>query len=666
MNHLIILILGLASGAAFALIALGLVLTYRGSGVINFAHGAFAMFGAYTFIEIRDSGQLVFPFVPFSIGIGDSAPLVVSIAYTLIVGLLMGLLSYYLIFRPLRAAPMLANVVASVGLLLSLQATAVLQFGSYNISTGPVFPTGSLSLGRYFVPIDRIYLTGLTLIVAIVLTLVYRHTRFGLATRASAGNERGALILGYNPFRLAAINWALASALACVAGMVLVPISGVDPITMTLLIVPALGAALIGRLTSFLITAVAGLLIGVAQSGILDVQNFDWYPTFAKTGASQGLPFLVIIAVLVIGGRRLPARGFSSARLPISRAASPTARMTASIVGPIVLLVLLFTLSSGLKLALMNSMLIAIIMLSIVVLTGFVGQISLAQAAIAGVAGFSLSKLADQWGIPFPVSPILAVMVATAVGVLVGLPALRVRGVQLAVLTLAGAIAVQEFMFKNPSFTGGLLGSKVPNPKLFGLDLGVRANGEFPRPVFGVFLIIVLVLLCLAVTNLRLGITGLRFLSLRANEAAAASIGINVAATKLVAFGIASSVAAIGGVMTGYLQTDISFGSFDVFVGLAWLALAYMGGITSVSGALVGGTIAAGGVMSTIMDDAFGFGRYVPIVAGIGLILTAVLNPDGISGGLAITRDQLRTRLARQKQTAAAPATPRRDVDVPA
>ncbi|MBC7630357.1 ABC transporter permease, partial [Aeromicrobium sp.] len=601
MNHVIILILGLAAGAAYALIALGLVLTYRGSGVINFAHGAFAMFGAYTFIQIRDSGQLVFPFVPFSIGIGDSASLVVSIVYTLVVGLLMGLLSYYLIFRPLRAAPMLANVVASVGLLLSLQATAVLQFGSNNTSTAPVFPTGSVSIGTYFVPTDRFFLTGLTIVIAIVLTLVYRFTRFGLATRASAGNERGAMILGYNPYRLAAVNWALASALACVAGIVLVPISGVDAITMTLLIVPALGAALIGRLTSFSITAVAGLLIGAAQSGILDLQTFGWYPEFAKTGASQGLPFLVIIAVLVIGGRRLPARGFSSARLPISRAASPTARLITSIAGPIVLLVLLFTLSSGLVLALMNSMVITIIMLSIVVLTGFVGQISFAQAAMAGTAGFGLSKFADQFGIPFPLSPILAVALATAVGVLVGLPALRVRGVQLAVVTLAGGIAVQEFLFKNPSFTGGLLGSKVPNPNLFGLDLGVRAQGEFPRPVFGVFLIIVLVLLCLAVTNLRIGITGLRFLSLRANEAAAASIGINVAATKLLAFGIASAVAAIGGVMIAYLQTTVSFGSFDVFVGLTWLALAYMGGITSVSGALVGGVLAGGGVLSTVL-----------------------------------------------------------------
>ncbi|MBC7630969.1 ABC transporter permease [Aeromicrobium sp.] len=666
MNHVVILMLGLASGAAYALIALGLVLTFRGSGVINFAHGAFAMFGAYTFIQVRDSGALVFPFVPFVVRIGDSASLGVSIAYTLVVGLLMGLLSYYLIFRPLRTAPMLANVVASVGLLLSLQATSVLQFGSNNTSTAPVFPSGSVSLGTSVVPSDRFYLTGLAIVVAALLTLIYRFTRFGLATRAAAGNERGAMILGYNPYRLAAVNWALASALACVAGIVLVPISGVDAITMTLLVVPALGAALIGRLTSFPITAVAGLLIGAAQSGILDLQSFDWYPGFARTGASQGLPFLVIIGVLVVGGRRLPARGFSSARLPISRAASSTARMITSIAGPIALLVLLFTLSSGLQLALMNTMVISIIMLSIVVLTGFVGQISLAQAALAGTAGFGLSRFADQLGIPFPLSPILAVLLATAVGVLVGLPALRVRGVQLAVITLAGGIAVQEFLFKNASFTGGLLGSKVPNPHLFGLDLGVRAPGEFPRPIFGVFLIIVLVLLCLGVTNLRLGITGLRFLSLRANEAAAASIGINVAATKLLAFGIASAIAAIGGVMIGYLQSTLSFGSFDIFVGLTWLALAYMGGITSVSGALVGGVLAGGGVLATVMDNAFGFGRYVQIVAGIGLILTALLNQDGISGGTAITRDQVRARLAKRRQPDPAPSVPRRNVDVSA
>lgn len=644
MSHLVFLILGLATGAAYCLIALGLVLTHRGSGVINFAHGAFAMFGAYAFLNLRDNGQLILPFVPTTVHVGSTAPTWLALVWALAVGGLLGLVSYFLVFRPLRRAPMLANVVASVGILISLQATAVLQLGSNNVSTSPVFPSAAVSIGGAKVPQDRFYLAGLSVVAAAVLTVLYRYTRFGVATRAAASNERGAILLGYNPARLAAVNWVIASMFAALAGVVLVPISGVDATTMTLLIVPALGAAMIARLTSFPVAALAGLAIGAVQSELLNLQTASWFPGFAKTGTVQGLPFLVVIAVLILAGRRLPARGFSSARLPSSRAATPRAQARTAVVGLILLTALVFLLSSNLVLALFNSMVISIIMLSLVVLTGFVGQISLAQAAMAGVAGFTLSKVGGSWGVPFPLAPILAVAVATAVGVLVGLPALRVRGVQLAVVTLAGAVAVQEFLFKNPSFTGGLQGSRVPSPSLGGLDLGVRSGSHFPRPVFGILLAVVLTLTALAVVNLRRGITGLRMLGLRANETAAAAVGINVAAMKLVAFGMASAIAAVGGALLGYLQTNLSFGSFDVFVGLGWLALAYLGGIASVSGALIGGALAAGGLLSTILDDAFGFGRYVQLISGLGLVLTAVLNRDGIAGGVALSWSQFQQR----------------------
>ena len=273
--------------------------------------------------------------------------------------------------------------------------------------------------------------------------------------------------------------------------------------------------------------------------------------------------------------------------------------------------------------------------LSLVILTGFGGQTSLAQMAFAGVAGFALSRFAMRMDIPFPVAPILAALVATAFGLLVGLPALRVRGTNLAIITLAGGVAVAEFVFKNPDITGNASsgGATIPNPKLGGWDFGLVLGTKSSRPVFGIFLVLVALVLCLLVGNVRRSSTGRRMLAIRSNERAASAIGINVANGKMMVFAVSSFIAGVGGCLIAYRFGSVSDASFGVVASLSALAVAYLGGITSVSGAVASGIVASSGVAFYTTTRVIGsLGRWELYIGGVLLIFTAIQNPEGIAG----------------------------------
>jgi ABC-type branched-subunit amino acid transport system permease subunit len=648
-DYLQFALLGLGSGAIIAAIGLGVVLSYRGSGVINFAHGAVAMYVAYLFVGLRQTGDyfLPIPGLPAHVHLARSVDFTFALLLSLLTAVALGLVLHYLVFRPLRNAPILAKVVASVGVLLTLQAIIVLRFGTESLAVPPVLPSDdhALRIGRVLVPDNRFYLAAVVLVAAAALALLYRRTRFGLATRAAAENEKGAVLIGYSPDRQAGINWVLASLLAGGAGILIAPIVNLSPVSFTLLIVPALGAALLGRLSSFMITAAAGLGLGMLQGVLLKLQiDHSWFP---QTGAADGVPFVLIIVAMFVLGRRLPSRGsLFEGRLPAAplprRAPLNIAIYTAiAVLGVLVL-------SSGWRLALINTFIGAIICLSFVVLTGYVGQISLAQIAIAGTAGFMLSTFGTTWGIPFPVAPLLAALVATVLGLIVAVPALRIRGVNLAIVTLAAAVAVENLYFDNPKYTGGFTGAPVPDPKVFGVDLSITKGSSFPTVTFALLCLAILLVLALAVMNLRHSGTGRRMLAVRDNERAAAAAGVSVAATKLMAFGLSAFIAGLGGTLIAYQRTNLSAASFGIFTSLTFLAIAYLGGITTVQGSMWGGLLATGGLGFYALDRAFGLGPYQTLIAGLGLILTAVLNQEGIAGAMQQTRRQIASRWARR------------------
>jgi branched-subunit amino acid ABC-type transport system permease component len=310
-SYLLFLLLGLGSGAVYAILGLGLVLKYRSAGVVDFSHGAVAMFCAYVYIELRSSGELQFPWIiiPHQVRIASTTGMdtVPAILITLVYSAILGLIFYRLVYRPLRNAPPLARVGASIGVLLTLEAIAVLNYSTFAVSSPPILPDTPIHLGGLFVPSDRLYLTGLTIVVGIVLAAVYRFTRFGLVTRAAVENERGAALLGHSATRIAAWNWVLATVLAAAAGILILPITTLNPGTYTLFIVPALGAALLGRFSSFSVVVAAGLGIGMLQSELIKLSTvWTWLP---QPGSQVGLPFVIIVVAMVVLTRRLRARG---------------------------------------------------------------------------------------------------------------------------------------------------------------------------------------------------------------------------------------------------------------------------------------------------------------------------------------------------------------------
>jgi ABC-type branched-subunit amino acid transport system permease subunit len=654
-SYFLFLILGLGSGATYAVLGQGLVLKYRSAGVVDFAHGAVAMFIAYVFVNLRSFGQLELPVVliPHQIslnggtGLNTGLAIVISLVYAAVLGLVL----YVLIYRPIRSASPLTRVCASVGVMLGLEAIAVLNFSTQPVATNPIFPSSALSLAGITFPEDRLYFTGVVVIIAVALALAYRFSRFGLATRAGAENDRGAALTGISANQIAGQNWIIATVLAGAAGILIAPVASLDPNSYTLFVVPALAAALIGRFQSFWLTALAGLLIGCAQSEITKlITVWTWLP---QQGLGDAIPFVVIIVVMAARSRTVLARGGEAAeRNPsIGRPQAPLRTAAACFVAG---LILLFVLSSVLRFAFITSLTVTCIALSVVVLTGYVGQVSLAQMSLAGIGGFMIGHIASDWGIGFPWSLILAGLCSVPVGLVIGLPALRLRGVNLAVVTLGFAAAMDAVVFNSSSFTGGTAGLPIKAPRLPGLNLGITQGKTYPTVIFGVLVLVVVILLGLLVARLRRGPAGRMLLAIRSNERAAGSVGINVAQGKLMAFGLAAFIAGIGGALTGYMQGELTADSFAAFTSIALLAIVFVAGVGRIAGAVVAGIMfSAAGLFVTFLNIHLDVGKYQAIVAGIALVLTAVQNPDGITStstgkGPAVAFEKLQGRLVGQ------------------
>jgi len=656
-SYLLFLILGLGSGATYAILGQGLVLKYRSAGVVDFAHGAVAMFIAYVFVNLRSFGELELPLVllPHQISLNGGAGLSTGLAIviSLVYAAVLGLLLYVIVYRPLQSASPLTRVCASVGVMLTLQAIAVLNYSTEPVTTNPIFPGSGLSLAGITFPEDRLFFTGVVVLISVALALVYRYTRFGLATRAGAENDKGAALTGISATRIAGQNWVIATVLAGVAGILIAPVSSLDPTSYTLFVVPALAAALIGRIQSFWITAVAGLLIGCAQSEIDKlVSVFAWLP---QQGLPDSLPFVVIIVVMAVRARSVLARGGETADRNPS-VGLPRAPLRTAAVCFAIGLILLFTLDNVLRFAFISSLTVTCVALSVVVLTGYVGQVSLAQMSLAGIGGFMLGHISTSWGIGFPWSLILAGLCAVPVGLVIGLPALRLRGVNLAVVTLGFASALDAVLFTVESFTGGTGGLPIPQPRLPGLNLAIDSGGSTNRVVFGVMVLVVVTVLGLLVARLRLGPTGRMLLAIRSNERAAGSVGINVAQGKLLAFGLAAFIAGIGGALTGYMQGELTADSFAAFTSIGLLAIVFVAGVGRIAGAVVAGIMfSAAGLFVTFLNLHLNIGSYQAIVAGLALVLTAVQNPDGLTGtatgkGPAVALARLQERLVGAKE----------------
>jgi ABC-type branched-subunit amino acid transport system permease subunit len=612
------------------------VLKYRSAGVVDFGHAAVAMFIAYVYLVLRSSGQLELPWViiPHTITltghpVGTGLSVIIGLAYSV----LLGALFYVLIYRPLRRASQLIRVSASVGTMIYLQAVATLNFGSKSVATPAILPGGSIEvLGVGAVPEAYFWLTGIAILLTAAVAATYRFTRFGLATRAAAENEQGAAVIGLSADRIAGGNWVLASVLAGFAGIMIAPLQEVGPTFATLFLVPVLGVALVARFRSFAIAAAAGFALAMFQSLLADLPSI--LPSLSP-GWQQALPeivpFIVVIVAMMFISRGIGARGEETTqRQPSLGFPNRPYFMTAlAFAAGIVGLALFHALANE---TFMFSIGMVCIALSVVVLTGYIGQVSLAQMSLAGVSAVLLTHLTTSVGIGFPFSMLLSSLAAIPLGLAVGLPALRLRGVNLAVVTLAAASVIDVIFTDWTAFGGGISGLLVPRPTLLGWNVGIQQGSHYPRLVFGILCLAVVCLVGLMVARLRRSPTGRMMIAVRSNERAAAAAGINVARTKLFAFALSAWIAGLGGCLLAYQAQVVSPETFSSGTSLALLAVVMVAGIGRIAGAIVAGVmLTANGLMVTFLNQQFGVGNYQLVVAGLALTITAIANPNGIA-----------------------------------
>lgn len=673
MSYLVFGLLGLGDAAVYTALALSLIVVYRSSGVINFAAGAMAMYSAYTFAVLRNSNAILNPFggsltfglvmsgvflasgvvipllvgrkqlaevwrfllgigaffvltqLPVKIKLGFEVPFLLSLVIALALSVLLGAALYVLVFRQMRNSLPLAKAVASLGVMGLLQGLIALRLGSEPPVIRPLFPAKGIKFGTGIVRQDVLMFYATVVLLVIAAWLIFRYTRFGRSTTAAAESERGAIAIGISTDRLALANWALAGLVTGISGILIAPIAQVTPTNFTLFVVPALAAALVGRLSSVWPAVIVATLLGMFQSEIVLLRTKDWWPDIP--GVAHTLPLLIVIGVMVFNGRPLPERGAITLQtLPLARPPRFVGRNL--LVWTAIGAVLLAVLQGGYLAGLTASLVFIPFALSLVVVTGFVGQISLAQFAFAGFAAFALSKLSVTYGVPFPIAPLAAAVLAGLLGVIVGLPALRVRGINLAVLTLTAAVAIEQVVFRNPDLNGGPTGAKIEKFSIFGVQI------TYPGRSYGVFAFVVATLTALGVIGLRRSRLGYQMLAVRANERAAASAGINVKVIKLVAFGIAAFIAGIAGVVYAYQFPAISPDNFSALAGVSLFALVYLAGVATVSGGVVAGAIAGAGLVTVFFNRNLHLGKYHATLVALGLIVAATRHPEGISGAV--------------------------------
>ncbi|HYK68640.1 MAG TPA: ABC transporter permease [Streptosporangiaceae bacterium] len=625
---IVFLLLGIGSGGLIAGIGMGVVLSYRGAGVINLATGAVAMLAGYFFWAVR-------------LGKFASIPAVPAAILTLIFAAIVGVLFDLLVIRPQRTATPLAKLIATLGALLIFQAFIVITFGQSAQPQPVILPSQNVILFGDPVPVYNFIIGGAMLVIMAGLAALYRWTRFGLGTRAAAENEAHAMFMGLSPNWLSLSNTVLMSLVMGVTGLLAASVVEPDPGTLPLMVIPGLAVAIFGRFTSFTVTCIGGLVLGMAESLLTYFSNQNWFPTdqgpgYPLPGTQDLLIFLVLVVAMYFRAGKIPGRGdVLERRLPA--APPPKHPMRSALICGVIGAVAILLLPGGYRNTLDVSLITAVFLLSVVIITGYLGQVSIVQLALGGSAGFAVSHFATDFGIGFPWAPILGVIIAVLLGLFCGIPALRVRGVSLAVVTLAAAVAIENFGFGNTTWGGGIKGSSVPAPALFGWQWGPNAPvhglfGAEPSPLFGWFVLIVLLIVGLLVSNLRRSALGQDMLAVRANERAAAAAGINIRQTKLLGFAISAGVAGVGGVLLAYAYSSITPTSYDTATSLALIAFAYICGISTVAGAIWGGMIFIGSISAYALLQWFGLqGEWFTLAGGALLILTLVQQPQGVA-----------------------------------
>lgn len=559
-------IIGVVTGAAYAVSASGLVVTYSTSGIFNIGLGGISMVMAFTY------WQLVVPWhVPQLLAL----PLVV-----LVIAPALGAVIERTFFRRIRESSLAVTLAVSVALLVLLIGIGLYEWSS-KTALAPVFFKGHEF--RLF-GVNISWHQAITILVAIglagFLRLFLYRTRTGISMRAVVDSRELAALNGARPAWLSTFSWAFGSALAALAGILIAPQLQLNVFTLTLLVVNAYAAAMFGRLRNLPATFVGALGLGLLGSyavGYMPVGGF-WGST-AIQGLRISIPMVALFAVLLF----LPSDQIEFAKTGLRRAAVSVPSFGRSIAGGISLVaatvIAVSVISSNNLFQLGIGLAEGFILLSLVPLTGWGGQVSLCQMTFAGLGAFAMYRVGQGSSL---LGLLAAVGLAGAVGAIVGWFTLRFRGLYVALATLAFAVAMDNMFFPAPSaftFDGSV---PIRRPSLFGLHVnGTRA--------FIIFLSVLFALLSIGLVALRRGPFGRVLTAMKDSQAACTTLGLNLTMTKLAVFALSAGIAGLGGALYGSMRTIAGALDFQSELSLVVLLLVVVWGATSTSGALFGG-----------------------------------------------------------------------------
>jgi sulfate-transporting ATPase len=410
-------------------------------------------------------------------------------------------------------------------------------------------------------------------------------------------------------------NWMLGAFLAGVAGVLIAPMNGISVSGMGQIVYCALAAALIGGFRSFGWAMVGGLILGIAQSEAVRIRG--------EVGWSTAIPFIVIVIAILVRGDVIRGRGGVKQRL--SAVGTGLIRPGWLIAVVVVFGILSLVLGRSALDAFSTSLIVAILALSIVVATGYAGELSLAQYAIAGLGALAAAQVASVLHAPFLVCLVVGALAGFIAGGIVGLLSLRVRGDVVAIISVGVALAVQSLVLENPAITGGISGIAVPAASVFGLSIDPIT---YPQR-FAITCAVVVVLITMLVANLRRGSAGRRLLATRSGERAASSLGISVRGARLYALALSGGIAGIAGALFAFRAPSLVFSGFTVDASMVLLGAVVLGGVGYIAAGVLGGFAVTGGLVYYLLSQS-GLQQFLPLALGIALLVNLVLAPDGV------------------------------------
>jgi branched-chain amino acid transport system permease protein len=609
---------GLGSGAAAALAGVGLTLTYRATGVFNFAFGAIATFVAYVIWQ-------------FVVSFGFPQYITTAVA-VLLIGPVIGLALERFPFRPLqrRGASTSEKLLATIAVFAVIIGVVVVIWTLASHDDDPtIWPAAAFHLGGFVVSLATIGNFLIVVVLAGGLTALLRFTSLGTKIRAVVDRRELAELTGIRANRVAAVSWAIGCGFAGLAGALYAPAQGLSPYGVTLFIFQTFGVAAIARLTSLGLAVVGGFAIGVISSMgfLVEPQITAFWPGLRYI---QPYLFAVALPIFLLIYRNLDelGGGNSAAGIVASSVGRLRRRNRRVLPGAAVAIVIVgvgFLLSGSAMSAAQQIVAVTIIFLSIVAITGFSGHITLGQAGFAGLAALLSTKLANG-AIPYvpsiPVIPamIIAALVVVVLGVLAGFPALRRKGLILGLSTLAVGLLLYYLMFQNFYFLDGV--SDSPRPSIFGLSL----TGD---TAFYLYELVVLAFALVFTSSLRSGRLGRILGAMRDSEAGATSVGISLRRYKLFIFAASAFLAGIGGSLLAQQQQTWDAQSYSPLISLFWFLAVVFAGLSYLSGAAIGALLYVG------LDFAIGRSNASIVVIGVlSLVTISALRGGGLVGAV--------------------------------